>query len=91
MNYTETYNKVYSDLTKNNLPHEKLHSAALRITNALGDIYCYTNKQFPDMMEDIMNIVSDFSSNNKIGGYDLDDRGQPICFGTSATGLNNNK
>jgi hypothetical protein len=43
------------------------------------------------MMEDIMNIVSDFSSNNKIGGYDLDDRGQPIGFGTSATGLNNNK
>lgn len=74
MNYTETYNKVYSALQKSNLPHENLHRSALRITNALSDIYCYTNKQFPDIMEDVMNIVNDFSSTDKIGGYDLDDK-----------------
>jgi hypothetical protein len=74
MNYTETYNKVYSALSESNLPHEKLHTSALRITDALNNIYCYTNKQFPDMMEEIMNVVNDFSSSIKFGGHDIDDK-----------------
>lgn len=74
MDYTETYNKVYSALQKSNLPHENLHRSALRIADALSDIYCYTSRQFPDAIEDVMNIVNDFSSTDKIGGYDLDDK-----------------
>ena len=74
MNYTETYNKVYSALSKTNLPHERLHNASLRITDALNYIYSYTHRQFPDMMEDVMAVVNDFASSNKIGGYDLDDK-----------------
>jgi hypothetical protein len=66
MNYTETYNKFYSALLKTNLPHAKLHTAALRLTDALSEIYCYTNRQFPDTMEDVMNVVNDFSSSIKI-------------------------
>ena len=78
MNYTETYNKIYSAISKSNMPHEHLHNAALRITDALNNIYCYTNAQFPDMMEDVIDVVIDFSTQLKFGGYDLDDNGNPV-------------
>lgn len=74
MNYTETYRKVYEALSKTQLPHEKMHNASLRITDALNSIFTYTNRQFPEVMDDIMDVVKDFSSSIKIGGYDLDDR-----------------
>jgi len=74
MNYTEQYKQIYAAISKANLPHEKTHKAALRIADALNDIFVYTKVQFPLMMDDIMDIVEQFSSTVKLGGYDLDDR-----------------
>jgi len=74
MNYTEQYKQIYAAISKANLPHEKTHKAALRIADALNDIFVYTKVQFPLIMDDIMDIVEQFSSTVKLGGYDLDDR-----------------
>jgi hypothetical protein len=74
MNYTENYKKIYTAISKADLPHEKTHKAALRITDALNDIFVYTNLQFPSMMDEIMDIVEQFTTTVKLGGYDLDDR-----------------
>lgn len=74
MSYTENYNKIYAVIRKADLPHEKAHKAALRITDALNDIFVYTNKQFPSMMDEVMKIVEEFTATVKLGGYDLDDR-----------------
>lgn len=65
MNYTQIYNKVYEAISKTELSHEKLHRASLRITDALNDIFVYTNVQFPEVMEDIMNVVNEFSNSIK--------------------------
>lgn len=76
MNYTKVYRSIYNVLSETNLAHEKLHNASLRIANALSDIYIYTNKQFPEALDDILKIAEDFCAEAKIGGYDLDDRDQ---------------
>lgn len=74
MNYTETYNKVYSALSKTELTHVAKHNSSLRITDALNDVFSYTISNFPDIIEDIINVVNEFSSSVKTGGYDLDDK-----------------
>jgi hypothetical protein len=74
MNYTEQYKQIYAAISKANLPHEKTHKAALRIADALNDIFVYTKVQFPSMMDEIMDIVEEFSATVKLGGYDLDNR-----------------
>ena len=96
MNYTETYKKIYSIICQANLAHDKKHVAALRISDALNDIFVYTNKQFPELLDQILSATQDFCDDIKIGGYDLDDKGLPIGTsiykdGTSFPGLNNNK
>ena len=96
MNYTETYKKIYSIISQANLAHNKTHVAALRISDALNDIFVYTNKQFPELLDQILSATQDFCDDIKIGGYDLDDKGLPIGTsiykdGTSFPGLNNNK
>jgi hypothetical protein len=74
MTYTENYKQIYAAISKANLPHEKTHKAALRITDAMNDIFIYTKVQFPSMMDEIMGIVEQFTATVKLGGYDLDDR-----------------
>jgi len=74
MTYTENYKQIYAAISKANLPHEKTHKAALRIADAMNDIFVYTKVQFPSMMNEIMGIVEEFTATVKIGGYDLDDR-----------------
>jgi len=74
MTYTENYKQIYAAIYKANLPHEKTHKAALRIADAMNDIFVYTKVQFPSMMNEIMGIVEEFTATVKIGGYDLDDR-----------------
>lgn len=74
MNYTEQYNQIYAAICKADLPHEQTHKSALRITDALNDIFVYTNMQFPSVMDEIMDIVEEFTATVKLGGYDLDDR-----------------
>jgi hypothetical protein len=66
MNYTEFYKKVYNTMSHLDIPHEKKHNASLRIVNAMTDIYLYTNKQFPEIMEDIMDVVEEFSKTVKV-------------------------
>lgn len=87
MNYTETYRKIYSSIKTETMPHEVAHYAALRITDAISHIY-QTSQVYK---EETLDIIKDVIAEFKIGGYDLDDKGQPASFGTSATGLNNNK
>lgn len=74
MNYTEQYNQIYAAISKADLPHEQTHKSALRITDALNDIFVYTSMQFPFIMDEIMDIVEKFTTTVKLGGYDLDDR-----------------
>lgn len=69
-------------IKKKNMPHETAHKAAVRITEAILDIYMFA-EEHPSELTDIMNY--------KFGGIDLDDKGQPIGFGINATGLNNSK
>ena len=87
MNYTETYRKLYASIKIEDTPHEVAHRASLRIADAISYLYL-TSKTYN---EETMEVVKEAVSGLKIGGYDLDDRGQLIGFGTSATGLNNNK
>lgn len=91
MDYTKLYRDIYSVISEVDLPHERKHKASIRIADALSDIYIYTNKQFPEAMEKILEIAENFISQVKIGGYDLDDKGYPIGLGTRAAGLKNNK
>ena len=65
MNYTETYNRIYSALSTIDITHEKRHNSSIRITDALNDIYSYINRQFPEAMGDIMSIVEEFSNSIK--------------------------
>ncbi|MEY4334021.1 MAG: hypothetical protein RLZZ196_2764 [Bacteroidota bacterium] len=65
MNYTEVYNKIYKAISNANLSHEKAHNASVRITDALNDIFVYTKMQFPEIMEEVMDIVGEFSSSIK--------------------------
>lgn len=73
MNYTETYKKIYSIISETNLPHENIHRASLRISDALNDICVYTDRQFPEMMDKIMKAAEEFCNRVRLGGYDLDD------------------
>ena len=91
MNYTDTYRKIYEVISILDLSHEKKHQAALRIADSLSQIYIYSNRQFPEVLPQILDIAKDFCADAKIGGYDLDDKGYPNGFGINATGLNNNK
>lgn len=91
MNYTDTYRKIYEVISNLDLPHEKKHHAALRIADSLSQIYIYSNRQFPEILPEILEVAKEFLTDAKIGGYDLDDSGQPIGFGIKATGLNSNK
>lgn len=88
MNYTKVYRTIYETLSQTGLEHEKIHNASLRITNALSDIYIYTNRQFPEALNQVLEIAENFYSNVKLGGYDLDDSGLPVGYGINATGLN---
>lgn len=74
MNYTECYKQIYAAISKLDIPHENINKATLRITDALNDIFVYTKMQFPSIINEIMDIVEDFSTTVKLGGYDLDDK-----------------
>jgi hypothetical protein len=74
MTYTENYKQIYAEISKAGMPHEKTHKAALRIADAINDIFIYTKVQFPFVMDEIMDIVEEFTTTVKLGGYDLDDR-----------------
>lgn len=80
MNYTETYRKIYDLFSNLDITHEAANRASLRIANALHDIYSFTQRQAPHIIDEVASIVQEFSSNVKdnksyiIGGYDLDDK-----------------
>lgn len=75
MNYTETYRKIYSLFSSLGIDHEAINKASLRITNAIHDIYAYTQRQAPELVDQVASIVEEFSSNiKKVGSYDLDDK-----------------
>lgn len=77
MNYTQVYRQVYSTIKKENVSHENAHKTALRITNALNDLYL-DSLQMPLVLKDIVDIIEGIEKNGKFGGYDLDDNGNII-------------
>lgn len=91
MNYTDTYRKIYEVISALDLSHEAKHHAAIRIADSLSQIYTYSNRQFPEVLPQILEVAKDFCADAKYGGYDLDDRGNPIGIEINATGLNTNK
>ncbi len=78
INYTHLYNKIYSAIKTDDIPHDKAHRSALRIADAINDIYIYTNVQYPDKLDDILDTVEFFCNAIRLGGYDLDDKGNPL-------------
>jgi hypothetical protein len=76
MNYTEIYNRIYKSLDKKNLNHDDKHSASLKITNAVWDLYINTSDNYPETFVAISNLhLEEISSELQvIGGHDLDDR-----------------
>lgn len=91
MNYTDTYRRIYETISNVDLPHEKVHRAALKITDSLSEIYMYSNRQFPEKLPDILEIAEVFCAEAKLGGYDIDDKGYPVGYGIKADGLKNSK
>lgn len=74
MNYTEAYREIYKIIARLDLPHEKVHNASLRICNALNDIYIYSHRQFPEVIDDINKVVEKYAHHMRVGGYDIDDK-----------------
>ena len=57
MNYTEIYNRIYKSLDKKNLNHDDKHSASLKITNAVWDLYINTSDNYPETFTTISHPV----------------------------------
>jgi hypothetical protein len=76
-NYTETYNKIYAILKDDFLSHELTHSTAIKITNAMSDIYLHNKEASEHIATGISDIIRELSAKLKFGGYDLDDKGNP--------------
>ena len=80
MNYTEIYNRIYKSLDKKNLNHDDKHTASLKITNAVWDLYINTSDNYPETFTTISNLfemlhLEEISSELQvIGGHDLDGR-----------------
>ena len=91
MNYTDTYRRIYETISNLDIPHEKAHRAALKITDSLSEIYLYSNRQFPEKLPAILEIAEVFCAEAKLGGYDIDDKGYPVGYGIKADGLKNSK
>lgn len=89
MNYTEVYNSIYNAIKTDLIPHEVAHGASLRISDAINGIYMFLLQNYPESINSLGDIINNFWTSQKFGGYDLDDKGQPIGFGINATGLNN--
>lgn len=77
MNYTETYRKIYDLFADSDISHEQINRASLRIANAIHDIYAFTQRQAPGLVDQVASVVEEFSSNiRKVGSYDLDEKDQ---------------
>lgn len=60
LDYTSIYRKIYSAIQRDDLPHEQTHSASLKISNALSDIYLFTQEQPPEITDIIIGTLEDF-------------------------------
>lgn len=77
MNYTEIYRKIYSSVKNDNISHQNAHSISIRITDAIVDLYNYTNVNVPDIHQVVGETIVQFWNdkiNTKLGGYDIDDK-----------------
>lgn len=63
MNYTKIYNNIYQSLKNENTPHEVLHYSCLKITDALQEIYLYSQKNSPDNLQESLNVIESFVGN----------------------------
>jgi hypothetical protein len=91
MNYTEVYRKLYNSVKNENLSHEEVHKFALSIAEAISHLYGLTKFHDDQVIDTVSKIANELWNPLNLGGFDLDDKGQPIGFGINATGLNNNK
>lgn len=78
MSYTEIYRKIYAAAKDDSVPHEVTHSISIRITDAITTLRSYVRENHPELLEVVQEIVSSTWRENKIGGYDLDDKGQSL-------------
>lgn len=72
LDYTQIYREVYSIVKKENIPHELAHSTSLKITNAVSDLFLYSEGYDSELIPILINAMTNIV-NDKFGGYDLDD------------------
>lgn len=57
-NYTDVYNSIYKEIKREFIPHEKAHYAALKISDAIMDIYLLTREKEEGLQKLISETVS---------------------------------
>lgn len=91
MNYTEIYNKIYDCLKCDNKENEEIHYNSVGITDAISELFRLSKQQNLQTAHAISEILNLMWNPLNLGEYNVDGKNQPTNFGTSATGLNNNK
>jgi len=76
MNYTAVYNKIYESLKCDGLVHEEMHRSALKITDAIADLFTMTRQENNRVTESISEIANQLWNPLNLGGFDLDDKNQ---------------
>ena len=59
MNYTEIYNRVYTELKTDELSHKDVHKSTISICEAISDLWIISQKQNPSILNVITDIVND--------------------------------
>jgi hypothetical protein len=78
MNYTEVYKKLYASLTDDYLSHEEVHRFAVKITDALNELFSATKYHEQCVIDTVSTIANQMWNPLNLGGFDLDDKGQPL-------------
>jgi hypothetical protein len=64
MNYTKIYKEVYKNLEPSGAPHEVLHYSCLKITDALQEMFLYSQKTNNCCLDQTLNVIECFVKNN---------------------------
>lgn len=78
MNYTEIYRKIYASVQNENLSHEEIHRFALRITEAISELFGLTKHHDQQVINAVHEVANQLWNPLNLGGFDLDDKGQPL-------------
>lgn len=78
MNYTEVYRKIYDSLKCDGALHEDIHRSALKITDAIADLFSMTKHEGNEVFTAVSGIANQLWNPLNLGGFDLDDSGKKI-------------